>query len=69
MEELDSVLVELRPAPSKARDVSAISEHKPKQRDIEVTRQPRQMARVSKEACNAHAEELPIRAWSPMDFH
>jgi hypothetical protein len=61
--------VELRPARTKERDVSAISEHKPKQRDIEVTRQPRQMASVAKEASNAHAEELRTRAWSPMDFH
>jgi hypothetical protein len=60
--------VELRPAPPKAMAVSAVSKHEPKQRGIEVTRQSRQMARVSKEASNARAEELPIPAWSPTDF-
>ncbi len=62
--------IELRPASSKARQARAIEpEHKSKRSNIQVTRQLRQSPRLSEEAANAHAEEPPARAWSPMDFH
>src|SRR5579872_3728107 len=62
--------VELRPAPSKATEVSAIEhQDKPKQPHIQVPRQPHQNVRLSEEAANAHAEEPPARPWSLLDIH
>jgi hypothetical protein len=62
--------VELRPEIPKSREVHAIqSEHKSKQRDIHVARQPRHTPRLSKEAAHAHAEESQLGTWSLLNIH
>lgn len=58
------------PAPAKAAEAYASeTEHKHGQPERPVKRETRRTPRTSEKATNAHAEERPLRSWSPLDIH
>ncbi len=72
--------VRLRPPPLKAKEVRATrakpeengvtgAKHTLKEPKHHLARKARGNPRTSKEAANAHAEELPAPVWPPMDIH